>query len=819
MSPKFSVVIPTHNNTGGLVRCVQQVVENAEVNKEQTEILIVSNGPEETRKAVHPVFANVQLPPHATIRLYHSNQMGFAPACNMGMKYAKGDYIVLLNDDTVPYRTAFAEMCGAMASAEVTDPTVKVGLAGPMLNRVKGAQALDERLMPSMHNPQKIIETALRLAQYVDQKPKECGDQGSLYRPTVNSGGTPFAVTGDISGVCLMITRDCYKAVGDLAVFGLGGWEDNDYCLRAIQAGYLGVLALRAFVYHDMNVTYSRIDPENKMATSTLPQFVEKWHKPKEQSLCVSYYVKIDTKEDADKFLHSFTRMLELTKTFVVFDDRGAIRADTILEPYNLEGQVKIKFCRKDDGVQEEPADRNTLLTMARATGADWIWNLDHDEYPDDRLTPELLQRLLNPVNPQIMCYIIPLSTYWRGREKIRVDNIWGNIKNRSLFRNLPAFGSILPYGNSPFHCERAPAFLPGNLKSPTYAFTVEHTGYDDYEGVKRKQKFYQEKDTVKDEALIGSKNYEHLTDEGDLCLLPFSTPTTTLLMMAHNERFDVLKSLYLHSQLFTETVVVDNGSVDGTAEVCKKLGVRTVLNLCCDDATDPDHMICHFAEARNFAIEQCTTDYIMFLDPDEELSPAHMSLIDKELLQGEDGYLCDIHNYNKDSEGKSTILLSQLPRLFKNRPEIRYNDRVHEVTEKAFFEHNLRCVPSRILINHYGFLKTNKAQRAKKNAQYGAKLYQMLEEDPGNYRALHHLAIHLRDTGDKNTAIELLNRSIEAHPNFFLNRWDLALMFVDQIWHVLATLPKAAIPTNPNDARWQAAQTLMKHLSQYISK
>lgn len=813
-NPKFSIIIPTYNNVQGLLRCVKAVYALSEETREPTEILIVSNGSEEIQKNIHGIFSGAKEQPFVKLRLFHSNQMGFSPACNMGLKYAKGDYFILLNDDAIPSIHAFQEMVGAAKSAEAIDATIKIGFAGPMLNRVKGVQQISDREWPFIHDPSAIEFVAQKLAEQAKAKPAECGDQGKAFK-TTETEQTPFCVTGDVSGTCLLITKQCYEDVGPLAVYGLGGFEDNDFCIRAIEKGYLGVLAIRAFVYHDMNVTFGALDPNNRNATATLQQFVSHWYHPRKQTLCISYYVKIDTELQAIQFKESLDRIQKLADHIVIFDDRSGWSIQDMIDEYGF--TIPVTIHRKEIGEQDEPKDRNYLLDMARKSGCDWIWNLDHDEFPDSRLTPELLHRLLNPINPQIMSYTIPLSIYWRGREKIRVDGVWGNIRNRSLFRNLPAFGQILPYGDSPFHCERAPAFLPGNVKVATFAFSVEHTGYDDYEEVKRKQRHYQTKDTVKNERLIGSKNYEHLTNEGELCLMPFGTPTTTLLMMARNERHDVLRSLYLHSHLFTENVVVSNGSIDGTAEACQKLGVRVIENACCEEAKTPDHMTCDFAAARNFAIEQCKTDYIMFLDPDEELSLRELMLYDKILLEDLDAYLCPINNFNRDAKNNLVNYMTKQPRLFKNRAEIRYNDRVHEVTERSFTENpHLRIAPCMLTINHYGFLKTNKKQREQRNADYAKKLMEMLQEEPDNYRALHALAINLRDNGDKDTAIELMNRSIEVNPTFFIPRLDLALLFAEQIHYLIASLPEKARPAD--DPRWQTAMLLARDVSKYLT-
>ena len=52
-------------------------------------------------------------------------------------------------------------------------------------------------------------------------------------------------------GFCLLIKREVIDAIGLLDErFGIGCFEDDDYCLRAIAAGYRAVIAGDAFVHH-----------------------------------------------------------------------------------------------------------------------------------------------------------------------------------------------------------------------------------------------------------------------------------------------------------------------------------------------------------------------------------------------------------------------------------------------------------------------------------------------------------------------------------------------------------------------------------------
>jgi hypothetical protein len=74
---------------------------------------------------------------------------------------------------------------------------------------------------------------------------------------TTNAGKTVDLPTG--VGSCLYIRRDCLEEVGafDAERFGHGYGEENDFCLRALAAGWRSVLAGDVFVFHEGAVSFA----------------------------------------------------------------------------------------------------------------------------------------------------------------------------------------------------------------------------------------------------------------------------------------------------------------------------------------------------------------------------------------------------------------------------------------------------------------------------------------------------------------------------------------------------------------------------------
>jgi GT2 family glycosyltransferase len=74
---------------------------------------------------------------------------------------------------------------------------------------------------------------------------------------TANAGRTlelPTAI-----GFCMYIRRECLDQLGlfDAERFGRGYGEENDFCMRALKAGWRHVLAADVFLYHEGSVSFS----------------------------------------------------------------------------------------------------------------------------------------------------------------------------------------------------------------------------------------------------------------------------------------------------------------------------------------------------------------------------------------------------------------------------------------------------------------------------------------------------------------------------------------------------------------------------------
>ncbi len=89
------------------------------------------------------------------------------------------------------------------------------------------------------------------------------------------------------------------------------------------------------------------------------------------------------------------------------------------------------------------------------------------------------------------------------------------------------------------------------------------------------------------------------------------TNPQISLFIIAKNEADKIAACINSAKGLVQEVIVVDSGSDDNTAAVCKQLGARVY-----------DHEFENFTKQKNIALSYVTTEWALSLDADETLTP-----------------------------------------------------------------------------------------------------------------------------------------------------------------------------------------------------
>ena len=244
--PLVSIVIPVRGERELTSSCLESIRRNT---PQPWEVIVVDNGSEDDTPAWAAGQDDIRYVRNETNR-------GFAAACNQGMAAAQGDFVVLLNNDTVVPRGWIDALLAPMVRS------ANVGLTGPRSNWVSGVQLCAE-------------------ARYGD-------DMAAMERFAADwelrHRATGFPV-GRLVGFCLAIRREVIDKIGGLDErFGIGNFEDDDYCIRAMIADYYCWLANDAFVHHWGHRTFAaRGEDFNAIMERNWRVFAAKWELPEGQ--------------------------------------------------------------------------------------------------------------------------------------------------------------------------------------------------------------------------------------------------------------------------------------------------------------------------------------------------------------------------------------------------------------------------------------------------------------------------------------------------------------------------------------------------------
>lgn len=148
--------------------------------------------------------------------------------------------------------------------------------------------------------------------------------------------------------------------------------------------------------------------------------------------------------------------------------------------------------------------------------------------------------------------------------------------------------------------------------------------------------------------------------------------------VITKNEEKNMPRWLACMTKVADELIVVDTGSTDNTVNLAKAAGAKLYSFKWIND----------FAAAKNYAIEQATGDWIIFLDADDVFTEASQRLLRTELERYNRDknvacLLCRTLEVDEDNEWR-VISTSLLPRVFRRSPYIRYKGAIHEQLENS---------------------------------------------------------------------------------------------------------------------------------------
>ncbi|MDP4009685.1 MAG: glycosyltransferase family 2 protein [Candidatus Shapirobacteria bacterium] len=199
---KLSIIIPTWNTADITIKCVQTIFSN--LKDVDYEIVVVDNGSSDDTVEKFKKIKNVTL-------IENGSNLGFSKANNVGVKQAKGEWLLFLNSDMELLDNTLNDM---VLFAEKNN----VGAIGPMFLNI------DLSPQASVFPPQTAINAFKEFWLSIP----------SAYSKYIPDSNSPAEVS-NISGGALLINHDVFKEIGGWNEKYFFYFEDMDLCRQIRQ--------------------------------------------------------------------------------------------------------------------------------------------------------------------------------------------------------------------------------------------------------------------------------------------------------------------------------------------------------------------------------------------------------------------------------------------------------------------------------------------------------------------------------------------------------------------------------------------------------
>lgn len=178
--------------------------------------------------------------------------------------------------------------------------------------------------------------------------------------------------------------------------------------------------------------------------------------------------------------------------------------------------------------------------------------------------------------------------------------------------------------------------------------------------------------------------------------------------MIVKDEETSVESALDSASKVVDDIVVVDTGSTDKTPAIARKFTSRVYTFPWKDD----------FAAARNFAIEHVRTDWMLWLDADEQLDVTNAKRWQQSFAakaRDADALLIKINNYFGAAVDELKMHTYGGFRLLRTAAKLRYKNPIHEHLDVSRDDVRLDYEPVEgVLIRHFGYMDAPVKQKDK---------------------------------------------------------------------------------------------------------
>jgi GT2 family glycosyltransferase len=239
-----SIIVLAYGDAEVTSKCVEAIVDNCDTAR--TELIIIDNG---STDGIKDLINRVsKLFKHFKYRKTFTN-IGYARGMNYGIRLSTGSYVTLMNND-VTIGT------GWQSTVErYINKNREIGAVCPLTDNCGNEAAVD----------------------FIEYN-NEFWDNNKLNFEIENTGMYFEVKTLGFFNVTL--SREAIEICGELSEdYGLGMFEDDDYCRKLEKSGFKRIIILDSVVRHAMSKNFDNLDPSYKkeLFAKNKKRYEEKW--------------------------------------------------------------------------------------------------------------------------------------------------------------------------------------------------------------------------------------------------------------------------------------------------------------------------------------------------------------------------------------------------------------------------------------------------------------------------------------------------------------------------------------------------------------
>ena len=250
---KASIIIPVFNKLELTRQCLTTLASITTM--PEYEVIVVDNASSDgTAEFLAELGGDVQV-------ISNPENYGFAVACNQGANAARGEFLLFLNNDTIPTEG----WLNALVDEVERHPDVAV-VGSKLLYEDGTIQHAGVAFSRIVFTPYHIYRTVPADSPMVNRRREfQC-----------------------VTGACMLVRRDVFEQVGRFDEGFKNGFEDVDLCLKIRERGWRIVYRPDSVVYHLESQTPGRKTHDRDNARRLLERWSGKWWIPDEDALYLS---------------------------------------------------------------------------------------------------------------------------------------------------------------------------------------------------------------------------------------------------------------------------------------------------------------------------------------------------------------------------------------------------------------------------------------------------------------------------------------------------------------------------------------------------